>query len=114
MTLEFAVFVVLQGIFINGVDQSFSGQCAEDIQRGRVCNGLIFFPVALWMDKKIRQDWIKKPLYKCVRCMASVWGGVTYWPAVLMMYGWSWKEVPVFIFDVFILVIVNFYIYKKI
>jgi hypothetical protein len=112
--IEFAVFVLLQAIFINGVYQAFSGKCTEDIERGTVCNGLLLFPIALLMDKKIKQDWIKKPLYKCVRCMASVWGALTYWPAVMMMFGWNWKEVPVFVFDVFILVIVNFYIYKKI
>lgn len=112
--IGFSFFVLLQAIFINGVHQSFSGTCTEDVRLGKVCNGLIFFPLAQWMDKHIKYSWIKKPLYKCVRCMASVWGALTYWPAVLMFVGFDWREMPVFVFDVYILVILNFYIYKKI
>jgi hypothetical protein len=112
--LAFAVFVLLQAIFINGVHAAFSGKCTEDVKLGQVCNGLIFFPLARWMDKNIKYDWIKKPIYKCVRCMSSVWGGLTFWPVAIMYFGFHWQELLVYVFDIFILVILTFYIYKKI
>lgn len=111
---SFCLFVIAQSIFINGVHASFRYECTEDIKKGRVCMGLIFKDIAIWMDDHVKYDWIKKPLYKCVRCMSSFWGGLTYWPAVLMLFGWGWEEIPVFIFDVFILSILTFYVYKKI
>lgn len=45
--------------------------------------------------------------------MASFWGAVTYWPAVIYLFGFNLVEIPVFIFDVFILVTTNWIIYKK-
>jgi len=45
--------------------------------------------------------------------MSSVWGGLTYWPTVLWVYGFRVEEIPVFIADVFILVYLNWFLYKR-
>lgn len=115
LVASFTLFICLQALFINGLHRTFRYECVDnDIKRGRVCTGLIFKNLAIWMDEHIKYDFVKKPIYKCVQCMSSVWGAITYWPAVLILFGWGWEEVPVFIFDVFILTIVTFQIYKKI
>lgn len=95
----FFMLVIMQALFINGVKESMKEH-----------NVLYFYDQ--WIRK--RPSWFSKPMGVCVKCMASVWGGVTYWPAMLMMFGWHWQEVPLYIFDVGILVFLNFYFYKQI
>lgn len=98
--ISFGVFAVLQALFINGVKESMS--------EGNI---LHWYSILI---ARIKSDWIRKPMGDCINCMASVFGGITYWPTVVMVFGFWWQEIPLFVFDVFILVYLNFYFYKKI
>lgn len=114
LLIAFSVFVCLQAVFINGVHESFKGSCLEnDIKNGRICQGMIFYPVAQYLEKHINKQWILKPIYKCVRCMASLWGAITYWPVSISIFGFTGWQIPAFVIDVFILVYLNYYFYKK-
>lgn len=95
----FILMCVIQALFINGVKESMKE------------NNVLYF-YDQWLRKL--PDWFNKPMGICVKCMASVWGAVTYWPGVLMMFGWSWREVPLFILNVGVLIFLNFFFYKKI
>jgi hypothetical protein len=56
---------------------------------------------------------LRKPIIECVKCMASFWGALTYWPVVTSVFGFHYWELPVFAFDVIILVYLNFYYHKQ-
>jgi len=57
--------------------------------------------------------WWSKPVCGCVKCMASFWGTITYWPAVLLIFGFHWWEVALWVPDLFILVYLNWFLYKR-
>jgi hypothetical protein len=99
--INFILFVFIQSIFINGVNQTFK----ED---------MIFYKLGKWLDGVIKYDWIKLPLWKCVRCMSSFYGIITFLPLVIFIYGFHWIEFPILAVDIFSLVTVNYYIYKKV
>lgn len=111
--IEFCVFIFLQGLFINGVNECCKGGCIEDMNTGKKCDGMIIW--RLWpnfFERNKDKAW-SRPFFSCVKCMSSVHGALTYWPAVIYLFGFNWVEIPVFVFDVFILVVVNFFIYKR-
>lgn len=97
--IAFALFCVLQAMYINGLKDAFS-------------EGMIFENAGKWIRRNIGEYW-SKPVFSCVRCMSSVHGALTYWPAVLSVYGFQWWEIPVFIANVFILVYLTWYLYKR-
>lgn len=98
--LCFATFTVLQSFFINGVNEAFK----EDH---------LFYPVRILLSNTI-PVWVQKPLFLCVRCMSSLWGTSTLLPCLIYMYGFHWIEVPVQVFDIFILCSLNHLVYKKV
>lgn len=111
--LSFTVFVFLQAFFINGVHECCRGGCTNDYAKGRICTGQVIYKLnPEWFERNKHRD-LAKPFFSCVKCMASVWGAITFWPTVIFFYGGSWIEIPVFVFDVFILVTVNWLVYKK-
>jgi hypothetical protein len=91
------MFTAVQALIINGVKASME-------------TGMIFEKLGRWMEQI---KFIGKPLAGCIRCMASVYGGLTYWPAVLYYYGFEWWQVFLFMADVLVLVVLNWYFYKK-
>ncbi len=99
--INFILFIFIQGLFINGVNQSFK-------------EGMIFEKFGKWLDKNIKNDWIKHPLWKCVRCQSSFYGIITFVPLVIYIYGFHWIELPILVVDIFSLVTVNYFIYKKV
>lgn len=96
--VSFVLFVFLQGMFINGI-------------AGAAEKGYILEKALNWW--KHNTGFWGKPVLGCVKCMSSFWGAATYWPAVLMEFGFEWWQVPVFIADVFILVFVNWFLFKR-
>lgn len=74
--------------------------------------GMIFEGAAKWVRKYIK-EWIAKPLTSCIKCMSSAWGGVTYWPVVVLLFDFQLWQVGLFVVDVFILTYLNFYLYKR-
>lgn len=98
MMIDALIFVLLQGLAINGFQQVMDG-------------GMIFNPYKKWLQKQ--KSWIGKPGGLCIKCLSSTGGTITFWPSALYCYGFHWFEIFVWIFDIFVLVYVNFYFYKK-
>lgn len=96
--LELLIFIFFQGLSINGFQQSM-----ED--------GMILNPYKKWLQKM--PSWIGKPLGLCIKCSASIGSIVTFWPVALYVYGWHPFEIFVWVFDIFVLVSVNWILYKK-
>lgn len=114
--VSFLVFSVLQAMMINGVHESFTGEkLAPDIKGETPVpyQGMIFYMMAPKFFERNKNKYWAKPLWVCVKCMASVWGAVTYWPVVIWLFGFRWIEIFVFCGDVFILVYLNFLFYKR-
>lgn len=95
----FFVFIVLQGLFINGLKSS--------MEEGMILEGYI-----KWVKRTFNEYW-QKPLGTCIKCLASIIGFITYWPSVISSFGYKHWMIPVFIADVFILVAISWYIFKK-
>ena len=85
-------------MFINGV-------------AGAAEKGYILEKPAEWLKKKL--GWWSKPVVGCVKCGSSFWGAMTYWPVVLWVFGFEWWQVPVFVTDVFVLVFLSWYLFKR-
>lgn len=98
MMLEALIFVLLQGLAINGFQQAMD-------------EGMILHPYKKWLLK--RKKWIGKPLGLCIKCSASVGSIVTFWPVALYLYGWHPFELFTWGFDAFVLISINWMIYKK-
>jgi hypothetical protein len=97
--VKFLLFAFIQALFINGLKDSFS-------------KDMIFDKPAEWISKKLG-PWWSKPIVGCIKCMSSFWGGVTFWPTVLLLYGFQFWQLPVYVADVFILVYLNWFLYKR-
>lgn len=98
MMIEILIFVLFQGLAINGF------QLAMD-------EGMILNPYKKWLQKQ--KSWIGKPMGLCIKCSSSIGGAITFWPAALNAFGWHPIELFAWIFDVFVLVSINFFIYKR-
>jgi hypothetical protein len=111
----FLIFVVLQSMVINGIKECFQGSKLVDGVSGKVdYQGMIFYMIAPKFFERVKNRTWVKPLWGCVKCMSSVWGGITFWSIVLPVFGFHAIEILVFIFDVFILVYLNYFFYKRI
>lgn len=98
--IEFVIFVCLQSIAINGIFESFK-------------KGNVLYEIAPGFFERNKNKFWSKPLFSCIMCMSSVYGGITFWGTVLFFIGFDYREIFVFVFDVFILVYVNLFFYKK-
>jgi len=96
----FCLFLILQGCFINGVKACFEPK-------------MIFHGIGERL-KKVLPEWSQKQLFACVRCMSLVYGALTFWPAVLYVFGFHTVQLFIFVADVFILVFLNYFIYKRV
>ena len=109
----FLIFIVLRSLAINGVHELFKGGCIEEYQKGRKCSGNLFYMIAPdFFEKNKNKRW-SNPLWSCVKCMGSVWGAITYFPIVIYFFGFEWIEIPIWIFDSFALVYLNYFFYKR-
>lgn len=113
-SLSYLIFVFLESLAINGVHEAFKGNCWEDIKKGKMCDGNIFYKVnPTFFERHKGKTWTLA-LWGCVKCQSSVVGGVMFWGAVLPLFGFNYLEIPVYIFNTFILVTLNWIVYKKI
>lgn len=109
----FAIFCLLQSLLINGVYEAARGKCINDMIKGEICDGNIFYKMApSWFERNKGKVWML-PLFGCVKCMASAHSIYTYWPVALWSFGFHWWEVYLWFMDILILVSLNAYIYKK-
>lgn len=112
--ISFSLFVVLQSLMINGINESCKGEKLVDGVTGKVSyQGMIFYELAPKFFDKYKSKWWSRPLWVCVKCMASFWGTVTFLPFVIYLFGFRWIELFVLCMDIFILVYLNYYFYKK-
>jgi hypothetical protein len=65
-------------------------------------------------DVKVYSKWIRKPIIECVKCMASFWSLVTYWPLVLLVFGFHWWQIPVFIADMLVVSFLSWFFNKTV
>lgn len=112
--IGFLVMMFIQAVIINGISISFNGWDEVKPNGQVIYHGNIFYPIARWFKGRPKLEWIGKPIYSCVKCMASVWGAATFWFPVIKFFGYDSFEIYVFICDVFALVYLNFYLYKKV
>lgn len=98
MMFEILIFVLFQGLAINGF------QLAMD-------EGMILNPYKKWLQK--RKQWVGKIGGLCIKCASSLGGSITFWPSALYVFGFKPIEIFAWIFDIFVLVYVNFFLYKK-
>ncbi len=110
---SFCLLILLQSLFINGWHECFRFNCVNDIKKGEICNGNIFFKIFGKFIKKHNGKTWTLPIWGCVKCQASIIGSITFWLTVYPIIGFDWYLLWVWIADVFILVPVNFIIYKK-
>lgn len=111
--IEFSLFVILQSMCINGIHECFRGSCVNDVNKGKVCNGNIFYKISpSFFEKNKEKSWTL-PLWGCVKCESSVIGGIIYWSAVTTLFGFKTIEIPIWVADAFILIPLNWFIYKK-
>lgn len=88
------------------------------------------FKEKIWIGDSVRVDelgfyykeakgyyfnsFIRKSIFmSCIKCAASFWGAVTFVPFFVRVYGIKLELIPILIADIFILVYLNFYYYKK-
>lgn len=111
----FILFVNLQSFFIIGLNHCFKGEKSVDGLSGKeFYTGMIFYLIApKFFEKHKHKEW-SKPIWSCYRCMSSVWGLITFWSFALLLFGFHRFLIPISIFDVFSLVSINGYVYKKI
>lgn len=98
--ITFFLFALLQAIIINGIYESMNEK-------------MILSWIPKLIKKVIKNEYWQKPIFGCIKCMASLYGALTFWPLVLYLFGWYWQEIPIFIADVFTLVTLNWWIYKR-
>lgn len=111
--LSFGMFVLFQSFMINGVYYCFQGACIQDMNKGKICKGNIFYRISPTFFEKHKGKLWTQNLWGCVRCMASVYGTLSYWPCALFCFGFHGWEIFVWLMDVFILTSLNYFVYKN-
>lgn len=110
----FCLFVVLQALAINGIKEALAGSALkDDINKTINYQGNILYMIAPKFFEKYKYRYWAKGAWVCIKCMSSGYGAITYWPIVVWLFGFHWIEVLIYIWDVFILVTLNWIIYKK-
>jgi len=112
--VAFMIFVVLQSLAINGIYELFRGGCIEnDMKKGRVCSGNLFYMISPEFFERNKNKTWASPFFGCVKCMASFYSLITFFPTVIYLFGFHWEEIFIWAFDAFILVFLNYFFYKK-
>lgn len=113
--IGFSIFVVLQAMCINGIKECFTGNKVVNETTGEVSyEGMIFYKIApKFFEKHRHKEW-SRPFFSCIKCMSSVYGSITFWTVVIYLFGFHPIEIMIYLFDISILVFLNFYLYKRI
>lgn len=112
--IGFILFMFIQALFINSVYELFKGNCIEKyIIRGRFCDGNLLYKISpIFFERNKQKQWAK-PIFTCVRCMASLYGSITFWIPVIWLFNFCSIEIYFWIVDIVSLVSLNWYIYKR-
>jgi hypothetical protein len=113
--IGFLLMVLIQALVINGIHECFQGGAMKDELSGKThYQGMVFYMLApKFFERNKYKSW-SKPFFSCVRCMASIYSLITYWPLIIYLFGFTIIEVPIFIADMFCVSIIAWLIYKKI
>lgn len=103
----------VQSLFINGVYELFNGKCITDIQKGKICDGNLFYKISPSFFENNRGKWWTYPIWSCVKCMSSIYSILTFFPVSIYLYGFRWEEIFIWIVDAVSLITLNYYVYKK-
>lgn len=95
----FLLFSVLQSWFINGVKELYN-------------QDMFLYKFRLFIDKHLKEFW-RKPVYSCIRCMSSLYGIITFAPTTIYIFGLRWELIPACIFNIVILIFLNYFFYKR-
>lgn len=112
-TIGFCLFLPIQSLAINGWHECFVGKQWMDIDKGKMTAGNIFYKISPSFFEKNRGKTWTMPLWGCVKCESSVIGSITFWGVVLSLFGFHWIEFIAYLFDIFSLVSLNYWIYKR-
>lgn len=113
--IGFLLMAFIQSLIINGVHECFQGEAIRDDLKGKTFyQGMIFYMIAPKFFEKHKYKFWAKCFYTCIKCMASVYGALTYFPLVIWLFGFQWCQVPLFFVDALVLVVLNWLIYKRI
>jgi hypothetical protein len=109
----FSFFTILQSFAINGWHEACKGNCTNDINKGKICNGNILYKIYPdFFDKNRNKTWAL-PIFGCIKCESSVIGGIIYWNTIIPLIGFHLFEIPLWMFNILILVTLNWKIYKN-
>lgn len=109
----FSIFVVLQSLMLNGLYECFRGaSMLKDNGDHDHYDGMIFYMIApKFFERNKKKFWAKT--YTCIKCISG-WGGtLTFWIVIIPAFGFYWFEFVGYVFDIFILVALNPFFYKK-
>src|SRR5882762_3350995 len=113
--IGFGLMCFLQAIMINGIHESLKGSAIKDDINNKInFQGNILYMVSPKFFEKYKYRYWSKPLWTCIKCMSSIYGAITYWPLIIYFFEFKCVEVPVFFADIFSLVYMNYYLYKKV
>lgn len=56
--------------------------------------------------------WLRKPILTCIICMASFWSIFTFLIPVILIFGWHWQIIPIWVANMFCLSYLNYVIFK--
>lgn len=112
--LSLAIFMLIQSFAINGLHYAFKVEFVKEGNEMKIKMNILA-PVARWISLRKGKFWlfVRKPIYECIRCMASVWGIITFLPTVIYLFGVHLWILPLLIFDILVLVSLNWFIYKR-
>jgi hypothetical protein len=97
--VEFLLFAFAQSIVILGIANASE-------------KGYILERPSEMIRRVLGPVW-SKPIIGCVRCMSSFWGSATYWPVVIWKYDFHGWQFGIWVADVFALVYLNWFLYKR-
>lgn len=111
--IGFILFAIVQSFVINGWHECFRFSCTNDLSKGKVCDGNIFYKLFPKFIEDNKGKLWTTPIFGCVKCESSVMGSITFWSAILPLFGFNPYEIVVWVFDMFFLVTLNWIIYRK-
>jgi hypothetical protein len=107
--MEFILMMFVQAIFINGLHIAFKGYIDDEGKK----HGNILFMIVSYRTYGKNYYWTK-PLWDCIKCMASVWGTVSF-GLLCYCFGWdvwNFAGVCAWLVDVIGLIYLSYFLYK--
>lgn len=109
-----ALFVFFESMFIIGLNACFKGaKSVDSVTTKEHYTGMVFYMMAPKFFERMKHKWYTQNLWVCYKCMSLPYGMICFWSTALFLFGFHWIEIPLSIFNVFIVLSMNMYLYKK-